>query len=126
MRAPRDYNNAMGDETATFFEDLGRREREPLLEKAEGTIRFDLATDGRVEHWLVRLDGGAVAVSRRRASADCVVHAEKALFDALARGDANAMTALLRGELTFDGDPELLARFQRVLPANPGRTGKRS
>jgi len=115
----------MDDETATFFTDLGRRGHEPLLEKAEGSIRFDLAGDGKVEHWLVRLDGGAVAVSRRRASADCVVRAEKTLFDAVARGDANAMTAALRGELTFEGDPELLARFQRVLPASPERGGVR-
>jgi putative sterol carrier protein len=111
----------MGDETATFFEDLGRRGHDPLLEKAKGTIRFDLIGDGRLEHWLVRLDGGAVAVSRGRARADCVARADKALFDALARGDANAMTAVLRGELTFDGDPELLVRFQRLLPATGDR-----
>lgn len=111
----------MGDETATFFEELGRRGHDPLLEKAKGAIRFDLVDDGKLEHWLVRLDRGAVAVSRRRAAADCVARADKALFDAFARGDANAMTAVLRGELTFDGDPELLVRFQRILPA----TGKR-
>lgn len=107
----------MGDETATFFEDLGRRGYEPLLAKANGTIRFDLADGDRVRHWLVRLDGGVVTVSRRRAAADCVARADEALFDALARGDANAMTAVLRGELTFEGDPELQVLFQRVLPA---------
>lgn len=106
----------MGDETATFFEDLRRRGHDPLLEKTAGTIRFDLVRDGKLEHWLVRLDRGAVTVSRRRARADCVVRTEKALFGACARGDANAMTALLRGELTFEGDPELLVRFQRLLP----------
>ena len=113
----------MGDVTATFFESLSRRGDDPLLAKTEGTIRFDLARDGTIEHWLVRLDRGAVAVSRRRARADCVARTEKALFDAFARGDANAMTALLRGELTFDGDPELLVRFQRLLPAAGDRTG---
>jgi putative sterol carrier protein len=105
------------DDAATFFEALGRRGREPLLAKASGTIRFDLVGDGKLTHWLVRLDGGDVAVSRRRSSADCVVRADKALFDACARGEANAMAAMLRGELTFEGDPELLARFQRILPA---------
>lgn len=113
----------MGDETATFFEDLRRRGHDPLLARTEGTIRFDLLDDGKLGHWLVKLDRGAVAVSRRRGRADCVARAEKALFDAFARGDANAMTALLRGELTFDGDPELLVRFQRLLPAAGDRGG---
>jgi putative sterol carrier protein len=112
-----DVTPESGDDTATFFEALGQRGREPLLAKANGTIRFDLVGDGKLTHWLVRLDGGAVAVSRGRSSADCVVRADKALFDACARGDANAMAATLRGELVFDGDPELLVRFQRVLPA---------
>jgi putative sterol carrier protein len=112
----------MGDETATFFEDLRRRGHEPLLETTAGTIRFDLARDGRLEHWLVTLDRGTVAVSRRRTRADCVARTEKALFDAFARGDANAMTAVLRGELTFEGDPELLVRFQRLLPAAGDRS----
>jgi predicted lipid carrier protein YhbT len=117
IRPARNYNTGVtpGDETATFFQELGRRGHDPLLEKANGTIRFDLGGDGKLEHWLVRLDGGAVTVSRRRARADCVARADKALFDAFARGEANAMAAVLRGELTFDGDPELLVRFQRVL-----------
>jgi putative sterol carrier protein len=111
----------MGEATTTFFEELGRRGQDPLLEKTEGTIRFDLARDGKVAHWSVTLHRGAVAVSRRRVRADCVARTEEALFDAFARGDANAMTAVLRGELTFDGDPELLVRFQRLLPATGGR-----
>ena len=112
---------ATGDDTATFFEQLGRRGHEPLLVNASGTIRFDLVADGKLTHWLVSVDGGAVAVSRRRSRADCVVRADKALFSACTRGDANAMAAMLRGELTYEGDPELLVRFQRVLPAG-GKT----
>jgi glycogen debranching enzyme len=91
-RQTDDLRSAMGEEAATFFEDLRRRGHDPLLEKAEGAIRFDLVDDGELEHWLVRLDRGAVAVSRRRARADCVVRAERTLFDAFARGEANAIS----------------------------------
>jgi putative sterol carrier protein len=107
----------MTDATAEFFQRLAGRGHEPLLEKVKGTIRFDLVDRARTERWLVTLDKGDVSVSRKNVAADCIVRAEKTLFDAMVSGDANGMAALLRGELTFDGDPEFLVLFQRVLPA---------
>jgi putative sterol carrier protein len=65
----------------------------------------------------VTLDKGDVSVSRKNVAADCIVRAERTLFDAMVSGDANGMAAYLRGGLTFDGDPEFLVLFQRVLPA---------
>jgi putative sterol carrier protein len=106
----------MADATAGFFDELGRRGREPLLEKARGTIRFDLVDGTRTRRWLVTLDKGEVSVSRRNAAADCVVRADRKLFEAMVRGDVNGMAAYLRGELTFEGDPEFLVLFQRVVP----------
>jgi putative sterol carrier protein len=106
----------MTDSTPAFFHELGRRGHEPLLEKANGTVRFDLVGDSRTERWLVTLDGGDVFVSRKNVAADCVVRAERTLFDAIVSGEVNAMAAYLRGELTLEGDPELLLLFQRVLP----------
>jgi putative sterol carrier protein len=105
------------DSTGEFFEGLGRRGHEPLLEGARGRIRFDLVDGKRTDRWFVTLDRGDVSVSRRNSSADCVIRAEKALFDAIARGDVNGMAAYLRGELTVEGNPELLVLIQRVLPA---------
>jgi putative sterol carrier protein len=106
----------MTDSTAEFFQELGRREREPFLEKAKGTVRFDLVEGRRTERWLVTLDRGDVSAVRKNAEADCIVRAEKALFDRMVTGDVNAMAAFLRGELTLEGDPELLVLIQRVLP----------
>ena len=100
---------------AHFLEELGRRGHEPLLAKARGTIRFDVRNGKRTEHWLISLDRGDVAVSRRKVAADCVVRTDKATFDRLGTG-ANPFTALLRGALTYEGDPELLVLLQRVLP----------
>lgn len=106
--------------TAEFFDDLGRRGHEPLLESADGSLRFDLADGDEVEHWLVRIHKGDVSVSREKAGADCVVGADKALFDAVASGEANAMAAVLRGALRVDGEVELLVLIQRLLPGPPG------
>jgi hypothetical protein len=47
----------MTDSTAEFFQELGRRGYEPLLEKGTGTIRFDLvAASGPIAGFL-RLTG---------------------------------------------------------------------
>ena len=98
----------MIDSTAEFFQELGRRGHEPLLEKATGIVRFDL-----------------VSVSRKNAGADCIVRAERTLFDAMATGDVNGMAAYLRGELTLEGDPELLVLVQRVFPGPATRRSRR-
>jgi putative sterol carrier protein len=111
------------DSTAEFFQELGRRGHEPLLEKATGSIRFDLVNGTRTERWLVTLDKGDVSVSHKNAAADCVVRADRALFDAMAAGEANGMAAYLRGEMTSEGDPAFLVLFQRVFPAPATRGG---
>jgi putative sterol carrier protein len=106
----------MRDATAGFFDELEARGHEPMLEKATGTLRFDLTDGKRTTRWLVAIDKGAVSVSHRNAKADCVVRAEKKLFDNLARGKQNAMAALLRGAVELRGDPTLLLPFQRLFP----------
>jgi putative sterol carrier protein len=113
------------DSTVEFFEGLGRRGHEPLLEKATGIVRFDLADGKRTDRWFVALDRGDVSVSRRNMAAHCVVRAEKMLFDAMVRGDVNGMAAYLRGELTLEGDPELLVLIQRVFPGPALRRSRR-
>jgi putative sterol carrier protein len=101
-----------------FFEGIARRRHEPLLEKASGTIRFELGDGERTERWLLEIDGGDVAVSHKNATADCTLRTSAAVFRALVRGEANAMAAVLRGAVTVDGDLELLLRFQRLLPSS--------
>ena len=110
---------AITDATTTFFRELGGRGREPLLEKATGTVRFDLVDGARTERWLVTLQKGDASVSRKNVNADCVVRTTKAVFDAMVKGEVNAMAANLRGELVLEGDAELLVLIQRVLPSPP-------
>ena len=107
----------MTNSTANFFDELGRRGHVSLLEKATGTIRFDLVDGTRAERWFVTVEQGDVSVSRNNVAADCVVHMDRTLFDSMMRGDANPMAAYLRGELTFEGDPEFLVLIQRAFPA---------
>jgi putative sterol carrier protein len=106
----------MADATAAFFDELARRGREPLLGNAVGSVRFELAGDSQIETWRVSLDHGDVVVSRDKGDADCVVRVERKLFNALASGEVNAMAALLRGAVAFEGDLELLVRLQRIFP----------
>jgi putative sterol carrier protein len=107
----------MPDATTQFFTGLEERGHEPLLEKARGSLRFDLLDNGRRARWLVEIDHGHLAVSHRNAKADCVVRAEKALFDRIAAGEENAVAATLRGAMGIEGNRQLLVLFQRLFPA---------
>ena len=109
----------MPDATAAFFGELGVRGHEPVLHTASGTLRFDLRDGRRIERWLVELEKGDVGVSHGNVAADCVVSADRALFEGVASGKTNVMAALLRGEMGVEGDVKLLVLFQRLFPGPP-------
>jgi predicted lipid carrier protein YhbT len=102
-----------------FFEELGQREHEPLLEKVTGRVRFDLVDAGRPDRWLVSVDKGDTTVLHKGGPADCTVRADRALFERLCRGEENALAAVLRGALVCSGDVELLFAIQRIFPGPP-------
>jgi predicted lipid carrier protein YhbT len=116
----------MADPTTNFFDELGRRGHEPLLENTSGTLRVDLRDGKRAERWLVTVEKGDIDVSRRNVRADCVVSADRALFDGVSSGRTNAMAALLRGAMTVQGDVRLLVSFQRLLPGPPRARRRRA
>jgi putative sterol carrier protein len=105
--------------TEELFTKLAQRGYEPLLAKADGTVRFDLVDGRTTRRWLVELSKGNVAVSRRNARADAVVSADRRLFDRIASGKANALAAMLRDEVRVSGDVRLVVAFQRLLPGPP-------
>jgi putative sterol carrier protein len=113
------------DATTAFFHELGTRGHEPLLEKATGTIRFEVTNGRRKARWLVTVAKGDVTVSHRNARADCVIRVDRGLFDQIVTGEENAMAAMLRGAVGVEGRPELLVLFQRLFPAPP-RSRKQS
>jgi len=109
----------MRDPTDAFFEHLSECGHEPRLEKATGTVRFDLVTGKRVERWLVSITKGDVAVSRGNHPADTVFRAAREDFNRLASGQANPMVMMLRGTASVEGEPEVLLLLQRLFPG-PG------
>src|SRR5437667_3043236 len=109
----------MSDSATAFFEGLARRGHEPLLERARGKIRLDLADGGHVDHWLVTVDRGDVVVSRENTEADAVLRTDSSTFDGIVDGSVNTMAASLRGVLDVEGDPELVVMFRRMFPVHP-------
>jgi putative sterol carrier protein len=82
-----------------------------------GAVRFDVRGDqGQVDQWVVAVDSGAVTVSHGNAEVDCAIGADRALLESLIKGQANAMSAVLRGELRCSGDVEMLLTIQRIFP----------
>jgi len=119
----------MSTPTEEFFAELGRHGRDPRLAEASGSIRVDVHHDGdlhgtKADHWLITLGGGDVAVARRKAPADAVVHVEQSLLDQLVTGRANAMAAVLRGAVVIEGDVELPVQLQRIFPGPPADRGE--
>jgi hypothetical protein len=108
------------DATTEFFRELQAHGHEPSLAKVSGTLRFDIVDDGAAaSHWLVSLEKGEIAVSRKNARADCVLRTDRATFDGVASGRLNAFAALLREAVSTQGDVGLLVLFQRLFPPPP-------
>ena len=110
----------MRDAIADLFERLAQGGHEPLLGKASGTLRLDLRSGKETEHWVLAIDRGRVCVSREKADADAVIHADRELFELLVTGKANALSSLLRGQIVIEGNPELLIMLQRLFPGPSG------
>jgi putative sterol carrier protein len=109
----------MDDAIETFLAALAERGHEPLLEKAKGTVRLELRGGKGTESWLLALDRGDVAVSRGQEEADATVRTTRKLFGRILTGEANALTAFMRGDLQVEGDPTILVSLQRLFPG-PG------
>jgi hypothetical protein len=109
----------MTSPTEEFFAELERRGHEPLLEKVKSRIRFDVVDGKTSTRWLVAIDRGDIHVSRRNERADTTLRIERALFDRLATGRANAMAEVLRGTIGVEGALEPAILFQRLFPGPP-------
>jgi len=106
----------MTDAMTRVFDGLAEGRHDPRLENVTATVRFDVMDDGRTNRWLLTVKKGDVQASRKSAPADLVIRCERALAERLFAGKANAMAAVLRGELTVEGSADLLVLIQRLLP----------
>ena len=80
----------------------------------------------KTDRWYVTIDNGDIGVTRQPSHADCVIRADKALFDKMAGGKVNAVAAVLRGDLEVEGDWRLLVRMQRLFPGPRSSRRKRA
>jgi hypothetical protein len=106
----------MADAMTEFMNELGRRGHDPLLRKVNETVRFDLVNGKKTERWLVRIENGDVTVSHKGGAADTVIRGHRDLFDRMARGGANPVAAVLRGEVAWEGEWKSLVAVQRLFP----------
>jgi len=106
--------------TSAFFEALARREYDPMLANADGTVRIDVVDKDGSERWLLTIDKGAITVSKKNARAGTVVRAGRKTFEKAAAGRLNVMAAVLRGEIEISGDPRFLVQLQRLIPRPSG------
>ncbi|SCG47433.1 SCP-2 sterol transfer family protein [Micromonospora echinaurantiaca] len=110
----------MSDTTEEFFDRLARHGAERLLRKTTGTIRFDLAHEHGDDHWFVTIRNGQVRVSREESDADCVIHAENAVFDRMVLGEVKPLPAWLRNDITTEGEYWPIVLLERLFRQPPG------
>ncbi|HKB20631.1 MAG TPA: SCP2 sterol-binding domain-containing protein [Gaiellaceae bacterium] len=106
----------MTEPASELFARLGAAGHVPVLKQASGTMLFELVGGKQAERWRITVDKGDVRVAHGNGPADCVLRADRKLFDGLTTGKVNAFAAVLRGAVTIEGDPRLLVLFQRLLP----------
>ena len=112
----------MSDPTAEFFDALGRRGHVRIFKQAAGTIRFDLTgeRERETEHWFLEISHGDVSVSRDTHEADCIVRADRSLFDMIVTGETIMYAAWLRNQVVIEGNRRLSRLFELALPGPPG------
>ncbi|GAA2020318.1 hypothetical protein GCM10009740_05890 [Terrabacter terrae] len=125
--------------THEFFEELTRRGHEPLLQRVQATIRFEIsdvqtdpadrdANTGRDRaasvSRLVAVDHGRLTVSADGGgtTAEATIACSASELQDLVNGRTSAMASLLRGALTVQGDPELVVLAQRLFSRHPAPT----
>jgi putative sterol carrier protein len=108
-----------GEVMDRFFDDLAQRGHDPLLRKARGTIKFEIVDGKRVDRRVVTIDRGDLTVSRRNVTCDGVIRADRGVFERIATGRTNPIAAVLRNELSVQGDWRLLVLVQRLFPGPP-------
>ncbi|WP_431974516.1 SCP2 sterol-binding domain-containing protein [Micromonospora haikouensis] len=92
---------------------------EDLPETVSGTVRLDIRDDGSTDHWLLTIADQQVGVSRSAEAADLVVAGEREVFDRIVAEGIHIGAALVRNDVTAQGDLRLLMLLRRLFPGPP-------
>lgn len=96
------------------------------MEHEHGALRYEVVDGQYIRPWTVEFDDGDVEVSSQAESdVDAILRIDRTLFDRAVRGEANLLSAWLRGEINYTGSLELLTQIGRLLPGPAGQTGGR-
>ena len=106
----------MTDAAEQFLLSLADSGFQPLLQKTTGTLAVRLLDGAEVDEWMLSVDEGDVSARHGAGNADATLTVDRSLFARMVKGRANAMAAVLRGELTIVGDLDLLMAVQRMFP----------
>ncbi|MEV1333274.1 SCP2 sterol-binding domain-containing protein [Micromonospora costi] len=106
----------MARSAAEYLTALEPGRRPELPDTTAGTLRLDARENGRTEHWYLTVADQHVQVSRSAEDADVVIRADRAVFDRLAAGDTHISSALLRNDVTVQGNLRLVPLLRRIFP----------
>jgi putative sterol carrier protein len=109
------------DPPTRFFDALAERGHEPLLRKVSGRTRFEVVDGSRTRRWCVEIDKGDITVQAGSGEADCVIRADRRVFERVVTGRMNGVAAVLRGDIAVEGDWRLLVAIQRLFTGPPKR-----
>ncbi|MFG1954865.1 SCP2 sterol-binding domain-containing protein [Micromonospora sp. NPDC048830] len=110
------------DAITDFLERLGRNEipaAEYLPRRVRGTIRLDLESDSKTDHWFITLDKGKIRVSRDDHQPDAVIRGPRPLFDGLATGEKQFFALFFRNKMIVEGSLGLVDILAQLFPGPP-------
>ncbi|MGW3784275.1 SCP2 sterol-binding domain-containing protein [Micromonospora chokoriensis] len=110
----------MGATAEQYLQQLDDGRRPDLPETTVGTLRLDVRSDGCTDHWYLRVADQRVQVTRSADDADLVVRADRWVFDSMVSGELHPGAAMLRNELTMQGDMRLLLVLRRIFAGPAG------
>ncbi|EEP74314.1 hypothetical protein MCAG_04641 [Micromonospora sp. ATCC 39149] len=90
-----------------------------LPETINGTVRLDLHDEGSTDHWFLTIGDQRVGVSRSAEAADLVVAGDRKVFDRIVAEGTHIGAALVRNDITAQGDLRLLMLLRRLFPGPP-------
>lgn len=110
----------MGTTAEQYLQQLDAGRRPNLPETTAGTLRLDLRDDGSTQHWYLTVSDQQVQVTRSADDADLVVRADRWVFDQMVSGRLHPGAALLRNDITLQGDMRLLMVLRRIFAGPSG------
>lgn len=112
------------DPISEFFASLAAPGYIETFAGESATLRFDVTSGSKMQHWYLTISNGNVTVTRDNSPADAIVKIERPYLEDIVRGRLNAQAAMLRQVLAVEGSMAALMMFQRCLPGPSGSTGR--